>query len=414
MLRLLCLVLVSAAGCGWLRYEKVNPQQGGSGGNENSGELGNASNLPAPTNCELEPSTFQNEIGITGVIVRPRIGWNGSEYAVVWRDRVGEENAVRLQRISEDGQALNEPVNIITGDETLPFIYKIRWDGEGYGALLYSLPGSPARVGFMRFSPLGEILVPLKEISEVRRNSEPDTDLFWTGERYVWVGEDVLNRDMVAISMDREGENRRVIVLANEPSTPSLSATQIGSNFLAGYIQIEDGLHRCYIQMFDDNADLLGSAVRLTPNASYPDDLNCYAPTIHQISNERLGLTWFTEIDGQVDVFYQAFDNENFDGTSESISPLHAPTRVSNSAETSRHPVIIPTQEGVRILFVDYRLGPTKHFIASVNSTGTLIQEPTLFSDAEEHNLGKVFTGNGVAFSDRVGDTIRIASECID
>jgi hypothetical protein len=153
--------------------------------------------LLAPDGSSALPShfaftDFDGNTKVYGADMRPGLTWNGSEYAVVWRERVGSTSSVMFQRVKPDGTLLGNRINITTstpGGATsagYPFAPRVAFlPGVGY-AVVTVCGYSSAYVDFQFIGMDGTTPQPKQNLKAVSSASIDEQSMLFEGLGGEW------------------------------------------------------------------------------------------------------------------------------------------------------------------------------------------------------------------------------------
>ncbi len=126
----------------------------------------------------------------------PAIAWNGSSYAVTWKEQ-GEEGGLTTQRVkfagvSSDGQLLNEPFYLsgITHAGNAPLL---AWDGHAYGAVWNDSRVNGQQVYFSELDASGNRLLSDVPATEEGTAYMTNQEMFYANDEIVVPLTDIRN-----------------------------------------------------------------------------------------------------------------------------------------------------------------------------------------------------------------------------
>ena len=236
-----------------------------------------------------------------GFSLYPSIGWNGSEFVIVWQDERDGDNFynVYAQRVSVDGELIGE--NVALTDDVSGFGNEAPWlaVGDTSIAVVWGIGDSNFR--WVRFRTFTADLQPLmpEPISLTDGNSNPRGQFIaWNKSNYVvaWNDEDEDKRSIYAAIVEPDGTVTVPLTAISDPGPgrsrfPHVKA--LGNRVLALYQDNRDDTdsYELYARMVDDKLQPITTEQRIT---FWPKDstgpIAAFGP------------------DGQVGVLYQDYD----------------------------------------------------------------------------------------------------------
>ncbi len=214
-----------------------------------------------------------------GFSLYPSIGWNGSEFVIVWQDERDADNFynVYAQRVSVDGVLIGD--NIALTNDVSGFGNESPWlaVGDKSVAVVWSIGGADFR--FVRFQTFTADLQPLmaEPISLTEGDSNPRGQyVAWNENNYViaWAEEpadfdDKTPRPVIAAVVEQNGIVTVPPTTITSPPTgfrsrsPHIKA--LGNRVLAIYQDNRDnGAYELYARMVDDKLQPITSEQRIT------------------------------------------------------------------------------------------------------------------------------------------------------
>jgi hypothetical protein len=262
---------------------------------------------------------------VTGAldVGKPSLAWSGSGYGIAWRETLDANGEIVFAPLDRYGR-LTGPQARITTDPGASDDPSLVWNGSGYAVAWREDRKGTGEIYFARLDESGNKLAAELRVSEGGDDSS-DPVLVWTGSEYgiAWRDYRDGNGEIYFARIDatgvKLGNDVRVTAEAADSAAPDLTWT--GTHYGLGWSDARDGNQGIYFAALDLDGGVIGVEARVTTEASIAT-----TPAIVWTGVD-FGLAWRDARDGNPEIYLarvDCCDDRDGDGETECDDPNDA------------------------------------------------------------------------------------------
>ncbi len=243
----------------------------------------------------------------------PSLVWNGSEYALAWRDFRDGNYEIYFARIDSSGGKIGSDVRV-SEDQMSSLSPSLTWRGVDYGVVWFDNRDGNNEIYYARITSDGSWVSSEERITE---NSSSSTypDLAWSDGYYglSWTENRDGNNEIYFVKLASSGAKLGSEIRITEDSFSSSfsSLTWNGAAFALAWHDNRDGNEEIYYARLDPDGNKIDSDVRITLD----DSTSRYATVIW--NGNSFGVTWQDNRDDNWEIYFADItccDDEDSDG----------------------------------------------------------------------------------------------------